>query len=73
MGWQDPTNLLSQSGSQLCDLHKATVRTDQGGNGKASPNMKDDPDDIPMVYLLYVVLVIVVLLAGAAIVVAKML
>ena len=35
--------------------------------------MKDDPDDIPMVYLLYVVLAIAVLVAGAAIVVTRML
>ena len=35
--------------------------------------MKDDPDDIPMVYLLYVVLAIAVLVAGAAIVVTEML
>jgi hypothetical protein len=35
--------------------------------------MKDDPDDIPMAYLLYVVLVIAVLVAGAAIVVTRML
>jgi hypothetical protein len=35
--------------------------------------MKDDPDDIPMVYLLYVVLVVAVLVAGAAIVVTRML
>jgi hypothetical protein len=35
--------------------------------------MKDDPDEIPMVYLLYVVLAIVVLVAGAAIVVTRML
>ena len=35
--------------------------------------MKDDPDDIPMVYLLYVVLAIAVLVAAAAIVVTGML
>jgi hypothetical protein len=35
--------------------------------------MKDDRDDIPMVYLLYVVLAIAVLVAGAAIVVTRML
>jgi hypothetical protein len=35
--------------------------------------MKEDPDDIPMVYLLYVVLAIAVLVAGAAIVVTRML
>jgi hypothetical protein len=35
--------------------------------------MKDDPNDIPMAYLPYVVLVIAVLVAGAAIVVARML
>jgi len=62
-GWQDPTNLLSQSRSQFCDLHRATVRMHQGGNGKASANMKDDWDDIPMAYLLYIVLMIVVLVA----------
>ena len=36
-------------------------------------NMKDDPDDIPMVYLLYVVLAIAVLVVGAAFVVTGML
>jgi hypothetical protein len=35
--------------------------------------MKDGPDDIPMVYLLYVVLAIAVLVAGAAIVATGML
>lgn len=35
--------------------------------------MKDDLDDIPMVYLLYVLLAIGALVAGAAIVVVKML
>ena len=35
--------------------------------------MKDDPNDIPMVYLLYVLLAIGALVAGAAIVVVKML
>jgi hypothetical protein len=35
--------------------------------------MKDDPGDIPMAYLLYVVFVIAVLVAGAAIVVTRML
>jgi hypothetical protein len=34
--------------------------------------MKDDPDDIPMTYLLYVVLAIAVLVAGAVIVVTRM-
>jgi hypothetical protein len=62
----------SFSVGQFCDLHTVTTCTDQGGNRKEI-NMKNDPDDIPMVYLLYVVLVIVVLLAGAVIVVAKML
>ena len=40
---------------------------------RGKTNMKDDPDDIPMVYLLYVVLAIAVLVAGAAIVVTRML
>jgi hypothetical protein len=35
--------------------------------------MKDEPDEIPMVYLLYVVLAIAVLVAGAVIVVTRML
>jgi hypothetical protein len=35
--------------------------------------MKDDPDDIPMVYLLYVLLAIGGIVAGAAFVVSKML
>ena len=40
---------------------------------RGKTNMKDDPDDIPMAYLLYVVLVIAALVAGAAIVVTRML
>ncbi len=34
--------------------------------------MKDDPEDIPVVYLLYVVLGILVLLAGAIIFIVRM-
>lgn len=40
---------------------------------RGKTNMNDDPDDIPMFYLLYVVLAIAVLVAGAAIVVTGML
>jgi hypothetical protein len=43
------------------------------GKGKEGADVKDDPDDIPMSYLLYVLLAIGALVAGAAIVVAKML
>jgi hypothetical protein len=43
------------------------------GKGKEGTDVKDDPNDIPMVYLLYVLLTIGALVAGAAIVVAKML
>jgi hypothetical protein len=46
---------------------------DNEWNLRGKTNMKDDPDDIPMVYLLYVVLAIAVLVAGAAIVVTGML
>jgi hypothetical protein len=35
--------------------------------------VKDDPDDIPMIYLLYVLLAIGAIVAGAAIMVVKML
>jgi hypothetical protein len=34
--------------------------------------MKDDPNDIPMVYLLYVVLGILVLVAGSVIFIIRM-
>ena len=34
--------------------------------------MRDDPEDIPMVYLLYVILSIFVMVAGAAIFVIRM-
>jgi len=34
--------------------------------------MRDDPEDIPVVYLLYVVLGILVLLAGAIIFIVRM-
>jgi hypothetical protein len=34
--------------------------------------MKDDPDDVPMAYLLYVDLAIAVVVAGVAIVVIRM-
>jgi hypothetical protein len=34
--------------------------------------MKDDLDDIPMVYLFYVLLAILVMVAAAAIVIARM-
>jgi hypothetical protein len=43
------------------------------GKGKERTDVKDDPDDIPMVYLLYVLLAIGALVAGAAIVVSRML
>lgn len=43
------------------------------GKGKEGTDVKDDPNDIPMVYLLYVLLAIGALVAGAAIVVVKML
>jgi hypothetical protein len=34
--------------------------------------MKDNPEDIPMAYLLYVVLGLLLLVAGAAIVIVRM-
>jgi hypothetical protein len=43
------------------------------GKGKEGTDVKDDPDDIPMVYLLYVLLAIAGVVAGAAFVVVKML
>ncbi len=39
---------------------------------KKGAQMKDDPEDIPVVYLLYVVLGILVLLAGAIIFIVRM-
>jgi hypothetical protein len=44
-----------------------------GGSEKEGRKVKDDFDDIPMAYLLYVVLAIVGVLAGAVIVILKML
>jgi hypothetical protein len=41
--------------------------------GKEGTDVKDNPDDIPMVYLLYVLLVIGALVAGAVIVAFRML
>jgi hypothetical protein len=43
------------------------------GNGKEGTNVKDDLDDIPMVYLLYVLLAIGGIVAGAVFLVFKML
>jgi hypothetical protein len=43
------------------------------GKGKEGTDVKDDPDDIPMVYLLYVLLAIAGAVVGAAFVVVKML
>jgi hypothetical protein len=50
-----------------------------GARGWSSPDreqkgakMKDDPDDIPMAYLLYVVLGILLLVAGAIIFIIRM-
>jgi hypothetical protein len=39
---------------------------------KNGANMKDNPEDIPIVYLLYVVLGILLLAAGAVIFVVRM-
>jgi hypothetical protein len=44
-----------------------------GGSEKKEANVKDNPDDIPMAYLLYVLLTIVGMLVVAIIVVAKVL
>jgi hypothetical protein len=52
-------------------VQRTSLDDEWKSRGKA--NMKDDPDEIPMVYLLYVVLAIAVLIAGAAIVVTGML
>lgn len=43
------------------------------GSEKEGTDVKDDPNDIPMVYLLYVLLTIGAIVAIAGIVVAKML
>jgi hypothetical protein len=40
--------------------------------GKERSTMKDDLDDIPVVYLLYVLLAILGMVAAAAIVIARM-
>jgi hypothetical protein len=52
-------------------VQRTSLDNEWKSRGKA--NMKDDPDEIPMVYLLYVVLAIAVLVAAAAIVVTGML
>jgi hypothetical protein len=43
------------------------------GKGKEGTDVKDDPNDIPMVYLLYVLLAIGGIAAGAIFVVFNML
>jgi len=43
------------------------------GNGKEGADVKDDPDDIPMVYLLYVLLAIGGAVVGAVFLVVKIL
>jgi hypothetical protein len=68
--------LRSTRGHRVPDPNAVPVQqtsSDNGGKLRGRTNMKDDPDDIPMVYLLYVVLAIAVLVAGAAIVVTGML
>jgi hypothetical protein len=47
-------------------VQRTSLDDEWKSRGKA--NMKDDPDEIPMVYLLYVVLAIAVLIAGAIVV-----
>jgi hypothetical protein len=44
-----------------------------GGSEKKGTDVQDDPEDIPMSYLLYVLLVIVGIVAGAIFVFVKML
>jgi hypothetical protein len=44
-----------------------------GGSEKKGTDVKDELDDIPMAYLLYVLLAIVGIVAGAIFVVVKML
>lgn len=68
--------LRSARGHRVPDPNAVPARRtslDNGWKSRGKTNMKDDPDEIPMVYLLYVVLAIVVLVAGAAIVVTRML
>jgi hypothetical protein len=43
------------------------------GKGKEGTEVKDDPNDIPMVYLLYVLLVIGGMVVGAVFLAFKML
>jgi hypothetical protein len=44
-----------------------------GESEKEGTDVKDNPDDIPMVYVLYVFLAILAILAGAVFVIVKML
>jgi hypothetical protein len=44
-----------------------------GGSEKKGTDVQDDPEDIPMSYLLYVLLAIVGIVAGAIFVFVKML
>jgi hypothetical protein len=68
--------LRSARGHRVPDPNAVPVQRtslDNEWKSRGKANMKDDPDEIPMVYLLYVVLAIAVLVAGAAIVVTGML
>src|ERR1700721_4524614 len=78
--WQDRTCQQPLAVGKFCDLETETARapvcrTILGvkWRSKGRTDVKDDPNDIPMVYLLHVLLAIGGIVAVAAIVVIRML
>lgn len=84
--WQDRTCQRPLAVGKLCNLATGTARAIQRTprlsndfrlqvaiERKEGTEMKDDPDDIPMVYLLYVLLAIGGIVGLAAIVVIRIL
>ena len=64
---------LREQRTQRKENTRATDELSFGRSEKEGTDVKDDLDDIPMAYLLYVLLAIVGVLAGAVIVIVKML
>ena len=83
--WLDLTCHRSLAAGRYCDLPAGTAYTMQrehpfdgrvealGGSEKKGTDVQEDPEDIPMSYLLYVLLAIVGIVAGAMFLVVKML
>jgi hypothetical protein len=85
MDWRDPVCHQSLAVRKWCNLAAGTARAiprtsplaerfqASGGDRKEGTDVKDDPNDIPVVYLLYVLLAIGGIVAIAAIVIIRML